>query len=237
MTKGLTINDLVVEHRTGRGTVHAVSDVSLHVPQGQTLGLVGESGCGKSSLARAVTGLNPPTSGQVLIDDEVMLYRNRQATSRRIQMVFQDPYGSLNPRLTVRQQVELPLSVHRIGARGERRKAAEELLERVGISAALFGRLPHQLSGGQRQRVGIARALVLQPDIIICDEPVSALDVSVQAQVLNLLLDLQRERNLCYLFISHDLDVVRYISNHIAVMYLGVIVSTGHGRAIPIRAR
>ncbi|QIB34597.1 ABC transporter ATP-binding protein [Ancylobacter pratisalsi] len=223
----LLVNDLTVEHRTQGGTVYAVAGVNLEIAPGETLGLVGESGCGKSSLARAVTGLNPPTSGDIVIDGTRTDPRRRIALSKQIQMIFQDPFGSLNPRLTVREIVEMPLSVHRVGSRAERRVRVGELLARVGLSAELADRLPHQLSGGQRQRVGIARALVLEPTIIVCDEPVSALDVSVQAQVLNLLVELQLERTLSYLFISHDLDVIRYVSHRIAVMYLGVIVETG----------
>lgn len=226
MRMGLSVNDLVVEHRTSRGTVHAVSGVSLEVAQGETLGLVGESGCGKSSLARVVSGLSTPTSGQVVVDG-TRLDGAPNSRGRRVQMIFQDPFGSLNPRLTVRQLVEMPLNVHRIGSRRERQEIAATLLSQVGIPSTMHDRLPHQLSGGQRQRVGIARALILRPDAVICDEPVSALDVSVQAQVLNLLMDLQRERGLAYLFISHDLDVIRYVSHRIAVMYLGVIVEVG----------
>jgi oligopeptide/dipeptide ABC transporter ATP-binding protein len=230
--KRLAIDDMVVEHRSRGGIVHAVAGVSLDLAAGETLGLVGESGCGKSSLARAIVGLNTPKSGEIRIDGEPTDTRRRGAQARQIQMVFQDPYGSLNPRSSVRELVEEPLSVHRLGGRAERRARAKELLERVGIPLAMHDRLPHQLSGGQRQRVGIARAIALEPKIIICDEPVSALDVSVQAQVLNLLLDLQREQDLTFLFISHDLEVVRYVSHRIAVMYLGVIVEIGPAEGI-----
>jgi oligopeptide/dipeptide ABC transporter ATP-binding protein len=225
----LTVNDLVVDHPSQRGAVHAVAGVSLELVAGETLGLVGESGCGKSSLARAITGLNTPSSGQIQINGNVIGTGNRfrKERAQQIQMVFQDPFGSLNPRSTVAQLVEEPLNVHAVGPRSGRQKQARALLERVGLALELHDRLPHQLSGGQRQRVGIARALALRPDVLVCDEPVSALDVSVQAQVLNLLLDLQKEFGFAYLFISHDLDVIRYVSNRIAVMYLGVLVESG----------
>lgn len=227
MTKRLEIADLVVGHKTRRGVVQAVAGVNLEIAAGETLGLVGESGCGKSSLARAVIGLNTPTSGTLAINGDPLDMRRRGNHARDIQMVFQDPYGSLNPRLTVQQLVEEPLTVHRTRSKAERKTFVKALLDRVGIPEAMHDRLPHQLSGGQRQRVGIARALSLEPKILICDEPVSALDVSVQAQVLNLLVELQREQNLSYLFISHDLEVVRYVSHWIAVMYLGRIVEIG----------
>jgi oligopeptide/dipeptide ABC transporter ATP-binding protein len=227
MTNRLEISDLVVRHKTRKGTVHAVAGISFEIEAGKTLGLVGESGCGKSSLARAVVGLNKPTSGTLAINGSEVDTRRHGNRARDIQMIFQDPYGSLNPRLTVRDLVEEPLKVHRLRSRTERREWAKSLLIRVGIPETMHNRLPHQLSGGQRQRVGIARALALEPKIIICDEPVSALDVSVQAQVLNLLVELQREQDLSYLFISHDLEVIRYVSHWIAVMYLGVIVEIG----------
>lgn len=227
MTKRLEISDLVVQHKSRKGIVHAVAGISIEIAAGETLGLVGESGCGKSSLARAVVGLNKPTSGSLAINGKPVDTRKQGAHAREIQMIFQDPYGSLNPRLTVRQLVEEPLKVHRLGGKAERAERVKALLDRVGIPDTMHQRLPHQLSGGQRQRVGIARALALEPKIIVCDEPVSALDVSVQAQVLNLLVQLQREQDLSYLFISHDLEVVRYVSNWIAVMYLGRIVEIG----------
>ncbi|APX24501.1 MAG: peptide ABC transporter ATP-binding protein [Rhodobacteraceae bacterium] len=224
------INDLSVSYPTRGGIVHAVDGVTLHIPKGRTLGLVGESGCGKSSLARAVTGLEQPSDGNLRMDGNAVMSRGqaaRLARARRIQMVFQDPMGSLNPRSTIRQLVEEPLHVHKLGTRAERSAKARAVLDRVGLPAAFLDRLPHQLSGGQRQRVGIARALVLDPELLICDEPVSALDVSVQAQVLNLLVELQAERGLSMLFVSHDLDVIRYVSHDIAVMYLGRIVEAG----------
>ncbi|MBT9385430.1 ATP-binding cassette domain-containing protein [Pseudooceanicola sp. CBS1P-1] len=229
------INDLGLVYPTRGGAVHAVDGVSLKIPAGRTLGLVGESGCGKSSLARALTGLEMPTSGTLRMDGNALMTRGqaaRLARARRIQMVFQDPMGSLNPRSTIRQLVEEPLHVHRLGSRTERAAKARALLDRVGLPQAFLDRLPHQLSGGQRQRVGIARALILDPELLICDEPVSALDVSVQAQVLNLLVELQAERGLSMLFVSHDLDVIRYVSHEVAVMYLGRIVEAGPVEAI-----
>lgn len=225
----LSVLDLVIEHPGKRGAVHAVSGVSLDLLAGETLGLVGESGCGKSSLARAITGLTVPVEGQIQINGQAIevARRTRRHRARHIQMVFQDPLSSLNPRLTIRQLVEEPLHIHHLGSRTQRREKAIALLNRVGLAEELHNRLPHQLSGGQRQRVGIARALTLEPEILVCDEPVSALDVSVQAQVLNLLMDLQREFGFAYLFISHDLDVIRYVSRNVAVMYLGKLVESG----------
>lgn len=225
----LQVENLVVHHRTPRGTVYAVDGVSFAVQVGETLGVVGESGCGKSTLARAIAGLDHITGGTLSIagvgpgTDS----KSRLARARKVQMIFQDPYGSLNPRLTVRQLVQEPLDVHRVGDLASRTRRARELLERVGLPVALQERLPHQLSGGQRQRVSIARALSLEPQLLICDEPVSALDVSVQAQVLNLLVSLQAELGLSVVFISHDLSVIRYVSSRVAVMYLGKIVEVG----------
>ncbi|MEI4472402.1 ABC transporter ATP-binding protein [Frigidibacter sp. MR17.24] len=224
------VSDLTVSYRARRGTVHAVDGVTLAIPGGRTLGLVGESGCGKSSLARALTGLERPSRGGLSLDGHALPSlgpRARLERARRIQMVFQDPMGSLNPRSTIRDLVEQPLHVHGLGTRDDRARKAAALLDRVGLPRAFLDRLPHQLSGGQRQRVGIARALILDPELLICDEPVSALDVSVQAQVLNLLVDLQAERGLAMLFVSHDLDVIRYVSHEVAVMYLGRIVEAG----------
>jgi oligopeptide/dipeptide ABC transporter ATP-binding protein len=233
MSPRLQIDEMVVEHRTRRGVVHAVAGVSLELAAGETLGLVGESGCGKSSLARAIVGLNTPKSGAIRIDGRATDPSRRGAQARDIQMVFQDPYGSLNPRMSVRELVEEPLSVHRLGNRSPSAPQGPRRCWSASASRlAMHDRLPHQLSGGQRQRVGIARAMALEPKIVICDEPVSALDVSVQAQVLNLLLDLQREQELTFLFISHDLEVVRYVSHRIAVMYLGVIVEIGPAEGV-----
>ena len=214
----------------GRGTVRAVDDVSLVLRRGEAIGLVGESGSGKSTLARTVVRLETPTAGRVVFDgvDVSMLNRRELRPFRqRVQMVFQDPYASLNPRMRVGDIVGEPISVHEGATRRAARARAEELLERVGLPSGAGRRYPHEFSGGQRQRVGIARALAVRPDLIVADEPVSALDVSIRAQLLNLLKDLQREFDLSYLFISHDLGVVRYVCDRIAVMYLGQIVEQG----------
>ena len=214
-----------------RQTVHAVSDVSLEIHEGETLGLVGESGCGKSTLGRMLLHLIRPTAGEVLIrgtptagmsDADFMKYR------RKLQMVFQDPYASLNPRMDVRNLIAEPLETYRVHPdREETTRHVLELMETVGLSGSYLHRYPHQFSGGQRQRIAIARAIAPDPELIVCDEPVSALDVSVQNQILNLLKKLQESRGLAYLFISHDLSVIRYISDRIAVMYLGKICETG----------
>lgn len=207
------------------GVVHAVSDVSFTIYRGETLGLVGESGCGKSTLGKMLIGLIPPTSGAVWFNGEdLSRFRGRrlQTMRRGMQMIFQDPYASLDPRMKVGDIIMEPLNAHRMGkSRAERVEMVKALMEQVGIRPELFIRYPHQFSGGQRQRIGIARALALNPELIICDEPVSALDVSIQAQILNLLGDLQQQRGLTYLFISHDLNVVRYLSDRVAVMFLG----------------
>jgi oligopeptide transport system ATP-binding protein len=207
--------------------VHAVDGVSIEVRRGETLGVVGESGCGKSTLGRLLVRLHTPTSGSVLFDgkDITKLSRKELRPFRReFQMIFQDPYASLNPRKRVVQLVGDPFRIHRSASRDETRKRVEELLEVVGLSAHHVNRYPHEFSGGQRQRIGVARALALNPQLIVADEPVSALDVSIQAQVVNLLDDLQDEFNLTYVFIAHDLGVIRHVSDRIAVMYLGVIV-------------
>jgi ABC-type oligopeptide transport system ATPase subunit len=210
--------------------VKAVDDVSFDIRTGETLGLVGESGSGKSTTGFCVLQLLKPTSGSVLFDGKeltTMSKREMRAIRREIQIVFQDPYASLNPRMTVGDIVSEPLLIHSVGSRRSRRRSAEQLLEVVGFNPDFINRYPHEFSGGQRQRIGIARALALNPRMIVCDEPVSALDVSIQAQILNLLKDLQIEFGLTYLFIAHDLAVVRAMSDQIAVMNRGKIVEYG----------
>jgi oligopeptide/dipeptide ABC transporter ATP-binding protein len=212
------------------GQVQAVDDVTLSIPRGKTLGLVGETGSGKSTLARCVAGLIPVTSGRVTFDGRDITNLSTRAMRpmrREIQMIFQDPYSSLNPRRRVGSIIGEPFAIHRIASGAGRKRRVQELMERVGLNPEHYNRFPAEFSGGQRQRIGVARALALQPKLIICDEPVSALDVSIQAQVLNLLADLQRDYGLSYLFIAHNLDVVRHVSDSVAVMYLGRICELG----------
>jgi oligopeptide transport system ATP-binding protein len=213
------------------GHVRAVDGVSLELHRGETLGIVGESGCGKSTLARVLMGLIPATSGSILLEGEELVGMKEsrlREVRRNVQIIFQDPYSSLDPRMTVGRIVGEPFEVHpEVAPKRERRRRVEELLEVVGLSPEHINRYPHQFSGGQRQRIGIARALALRPRVIICDEPVSALDISVQAQVVNLLESLQDELGLSYVFVAHDLSVVRHISDRVGVMYLGKVVEIG----------
>ncbi|TJZ45289.1 dipeptide ABC transporter ATP-binding protein [Streptomyces piniterrae] len=235
----LEIRDLVKHYpltqgivfRKQIGAVKAVDGVSFDLHKGETLGIVGESGCGKSTVAKMLVGLEQPTSGQILYQGEDITRlsgRALKAVRRNIQMVFQDPYTSLNPRMTVGDIVGEPYEIHpEVAPKGERRKKVQDLLDVVGLNPEYINRYPHQFSGGQRQRIGIARGLALRPEIIVADEPVSALDVSVQAQVVNLLEQLQDEFDLSYVFIAHDLSVVRHISDRVAVMYLGRLAEIG----------
>jgi len=210
-----------------RAHVRAVDDVSVDIPRGRTLGLVGESGCGKTTLGRTILRLLEPTAGQVRFDGVAVFELGRsemRLMRRRMQIIFQDPYGSLNPRMTVAGIVGEPLRVHKLARGQELRQKVTELIESVGLADIHLDRYPHEFSGGQRQRIGVARALALGPEFIVCDEPTSALDVSVRAQIINIRSELQEKRDLSYLFISHDLAVVRHISHRVAVMYLGKLV-------------
>jgi peptide/nickel transport system ATP-binding protein len=238
MTTLLEVSNLSRQYEVRRGawpfghvaTLHAVDGVSFALPAGRTLGLVGESGCGKTTTAKLVLGLVPMTSGEVRIAGEGLPAagtRAWRALRRRMQMVYQDPLGALDRRLSVGRQVMEPLAIHDIGKSAERRDKALAMLDAVGLAAHHFDRFPHELSGGQRQRIVLARALMLDPQLLVCDEPISALDVSIQAQVVNLLLALQQKLGLAYLFISHDLRMVRQVSHEVAVMYLGRIVEQG----------
>jgi oligopeptide transport system ATP-binding protein len=232
--KLLEVKDLRVWFPIFRGVVQrhmadvkAVDGISFDVYRGETLGLVGESGCGKSTTGRAILQLHRPTTGQVLLDGQDLTKvkgESLRRMRRQIQMIFQDPYASLNPRMTVGSLISEPLEVHNLGDRDSRRERVHQLMADVGLNPNFINRYPHEFSGGQRQRIGVARALAVNPSFIVCDEPISALDVSIQAQIINLLGDLQEKFHLTYLFIAHDLSVVRHISNRIAVMYLGKIM-------------
>ncbi|MBO5278674.1 MAG: ATP-binding cassette domain-containing protein [Lachnospiraceae bacterium] len=226
--KMLEIRHLKKYFQTPAGKLHAVDDVSFQIEQGKTLGVVGESGCGKSTLGRTILCLNEPTEGKILFHGKDLVTAGKKERKRlrpKMQMIFQDPYSSLNGRMTVRQLIAEPLIVNKVCKnKKELEQRVSEAMETVGLAERLSMAYPHELDGGRRQRIGIARALVLEPEFIVCDEPVSALDVSIQAQILNLLMDLQEERKLTYLFITHDLSVVKHISDEIMVMYLGKCV-------------
>ncbi len=226
---------IIFKHEVAR--VHAVDGVDLEVRRGETLGVVGESGCGKSTLARCITGLYPLTSGRILFEGEDIGRTPGKAFRRDVQMIFQDPYGSLNPRRRVGSIIGDPFDIHGIADGAERKRRVQELMELVGLNPEHYNRFPAEFSGGQRQRIGVARALALKPKLIVCDEPVSALDVSIQAQVINLLKDLQDELGLTYIFIAHDLSVVRYVSDRVAVMYLGKIGETAAAQELYERPR
>lgn len=217
------------------GVIKAVDGLSFRIRKGETFGLVGESGCGKTTVARCIVGLVPPTSGEILLGGENISDKSGsriRPVRRRMQMIFQDPYGSLNPRMTAQKIIEEPLVIHRIGNQSERADQVNVLLKMVGLDPGSRKRYPHEFSGGQRQRIGIARALALRPELIIADEPVSSLDVSVQAQIINLLKELQESLHLTFLFIAHDLSVVHHFSDRIAVMYLGKIVELAPGMSL-----
>ncbi len=225
----LTVDGLRTRYVSRGRAFHAVDGVSFDVLPGETVGLVGESGCGKSTLGKTILRLLDPSEGSIRLNGQEISDLGQAALvpfRRRMQMVFQDPFGSLNPRQTIGTLLETPLKVHGLGNRATRRQQVQEMLARVGLPATAADRYPHEFSGGQRQRIGIARALVLQPELVICDEPVSALDLSIQAQILNLLADLKRDLGLSYLFISHDLSVVRYFTDRVLVMYRGRIVES-----------
>ncbi|QSD33640.1 ABC transporter ATP-binding protein [Pectobacterium brasiliense] len=231
----LSLKNIHTRYSTAQGKVLAVDDVSLTILPGETLGLVGESGCGKSTLSKTILRLLPPSHGQIVFDgqDITTLKESRlKALRQRVQMIFQDPYASLNPRHSIQHILETPLIVHGLGDRAQRQQAIKNIIDRVGLPQSSLSRYPHEFSGGQRQRIGIARALVVRPSLVICDEPVSALDVSIQAQILNLLVELKNEMGLSLLFISHDLAVVRYIADRVMVMQNGRCVESGDHHSI-----
>lgn len=231
----LEVKDLKKYFQTGRGTLHAVDGVNLKIEAGKTMGVVGESGCGKSTLGRTIIQLQSSTAGQILFEGKDIA-NAKGAALRRVredmQIIFQDPFSSLNPRMTVRETIMEPMVLQKKYGKAELNEQVDALMEMVGIDHRIRNAYPHELDGGRRQRVGIARALALKPKFIVCDEPVSALDVSIQAQVLNLLRDLQEKNGLTYMFVTHDLSVVRYISDNICVMYLGQVVETSQSKEL-----
>lgn len=234
----LQVRNLKKYFRTPKGLLHAVDDVTFSIARGQTLGVVGESGCGKSTLGRSILRLVEPTSGSLLFDGEdVLAFKPSRMKRARMEMqiIFQDPYASLNPRMTVSQAIEAPLLIQHVFRSSQRKeivKKVREMMDLVGLASRFVNSYPHELDGGRRQRIGIARALILNPKFIVCDEPVSALDVSIQAQILNLMQDLQDQMGLTYMFITHDLSVVKHLSNHIIVMYLGQLVEKAEAKML-----
>ena len=236
MSDLIQVNHLKKYFNTPAGKVHAVDDINISIPEGETLGVVGESGCGKSTLGRVILRLSEATSGQVLFEGKDILKFNKaqmKEARTKMQIIFQDPYSSLDPRMTVMDLIKEPLLInHMYESRSQLDEYVLGLMDKVGLARRLINSYPHELDGGRRQRIGVARALAVRPKFIVCDEPVSALDVSIQAQILNLLLDLQEEMGLTYLFITHDLSVVRHISNRIMVMYLGQCIETAPSEEI-----
>lgn len=224
----LEVEGLKKYFKTPKGMLHAVDDVSFRLKRGKTLGVVGESGCGKSTTGRSILRLIEPTAGKIIFEGQDILNLNREelrTMRQKMQIIFQDPYSSINPRMTISDIIAEPLIIHKLcKSKKEREERVDQIMETVGIANRLVNSYPHELDGGRRQRVGIARALILNPSFVVCDEPVSALDVSIQAQILNLMQDLQEQRNLTYIFITHNLSVVNHLADEIAVMYLGQIV-------------
>lgn len=226
----ISLREVSKNFKVSGGLLRAVNKVSFDIAKGETLGLVGESGCGKSTLGRVVMGVYQPSEGEIVVKGEplhIKSAKDRFKYAKVAQMIFQDPYASLNPRMTVGDIIAEGMEIHKMYDAQKRKERVDELLEIVGLNKEYASRFPHEFSGGQRQRIGIARALAIEPEFLVCDEPISALDVSIQSQIINLLIDLQNKLGLTYLFIAHDLDIVRYISDRIAVMYLGHVMEIG----------
>lgn len=231
----LSLEDVSKNFNVAGGILKAVNHVSFDIKTGETVGLVGESGCGKSTLGRTVMGIYHPSDGKIIYDGKkvnIKSSKDRLEYAKKVQMIFQDPYASLNPRMTVGSIIAEGMEIHNMYDAKKRKERVSELLELVGLNKEHANRFPHEFSGGQRQRIGIARALAIEPEFLVCDEPISALDVSIQSQVINLLIDLQKKLGLTYLFIAHDLDIVRYISDRIVVMYLGHVVEVGEANEV-----